>query len=382
MKPFSQAEFKSLLLNRAQPCVSLYMPTHRGGQDGQQDPILFKNLYNQAREYLIAGGMRPPAAKEYLWPLELMLEDPGLWRQCTDGLALFRSRDMLRYYMFPSSFEPTVVAADRFHIKPLLPLLTKGELFYLLVLNLKGLKLYQCTFDSIAELHIGERVPLALENYLDIFELSQSAQHHTASAGRGAMAVGVMHAQNSVTDEALRKRYILDFFRHVDSAIARILNNTTTPMILAGVGYLDTLYRRANTYRGLLSQTIDGGTETADLRQLHRQAAGIIQGIGDRARDAALAKFRESRLVSNDPLRILPASYHGKVDTLLIPQGTHLWGQFDEGTEGIKLHDKQRHGEDDLLDLAAMYCLLHGGKTYIVGPEHSEIVPLGAIFRQ
>jgi hypothetical protein len=38
-----------LLAVQAEPCISLYMPTHRSHPENDQDPILFKNIYKKLK---------------------------------------------------------------------------------------------------------------------------------------------------------------------------------------------------------------------------------------------------------------------------------------------------------------------------------------------
>ncbi|MGC9335283.1 MAG: hypothetical protein ACP5JJ_14105, partial [Anaerolineae bacterium] len=48
--------------------VSIYMPTHRTGDEIQQDPIRLKNLLTEAEERLSAEGLRRPDIASILKP--------------------------------------------------------------------------------------------------------------------------------------------------------------------------------------------------------------------------------------------------------------------------------------------------------------------------
>ena len=45
------------------------------------------------------------------------------------------------------------------------------------------------------------------------------------------------------------------------------------------------------------------------------------------------------------------------------------WGTFDPSTDEIHLHKKERTGNEDLLEFAAIQTLLNGGTVYVVEPE-------------
>ncbi len=68
-------------------------------------------------------------------------------------------------------------------------------------------------------------------------------------------------------------------------------------------------------------------------------------------------------------LDVLTAAHQGRIATLFIPSGVHRYGRFD--FEGIRLqeHAEEQPGDDELVDLAAMQTLLHGGTVYDADPK-------------
>jgi len=111
------------------------MPTNRAPVEGRQDLIRFKNMVREAEERLIQGGLRGPEAKEYLARCISSRTTLSFWQYRGDGLAVFYSRDMIRHYRLPMRFEELVVEANRFHLKPLIPLFTEDSAFYLLAIS-------------------------------------------------------------------------------------------------------------------------------------------------------------------------------------------------------------------------------------------------------
>src|SRR5438876_6283224 len=55
--------------------VSMFLPMHRGGVETLQNPVRCKNLLRQAEEHLLAGGLRPSQAQEFLAPVQQLLGD-------------------------------------------------------------------------------------------------------------------------------------------------------------------------------------------------------------------------------------------------------------------------------------------------------------------
>jgi len=99
MNTLSKDELKRLAEEQAGLCVSIFMPAHRVGPETQQDPIRFRNLLRDAEERLIAEGLRVPDARKLLTPAQKLLADGFFWRHLSDGLALFLSPNVFRYYV-------------------------------------------------------------------------------------------------------------------------------------------------------------------------------------------------------------------------------------------------------------------------------------------
>jgi hypothetical protein len=131
----SRNDLEMLVQHPRSPCVSLYMPTHRSGPETQQDPIRLKNLIRQAEQRLVGTGMRRRDASEILQPARRLLEDEAFWRHQSAGLALFLRTEWFRWYRLPLTFEELVVVSDRFHVSPVLPLLTGDGRFFVLALS-------------------------------------------------------------------------------------------------------------------------------------------------------------------------------------------------------------------------------------------------------
>ena len=157
-------ELKELLRYKGK-CVSIYMPTHRAGAETQQDPIRLKNLLREAEAALIRTGLRSSRARELLEPAQELVEDHEFWQHQSDGLAIFLSPGLFRSYRLPLEFEESVFVAERFHVKPLLPLLTGDGRFYVLALSQNEVRLLQGTRFNVGEVDL-EDVPRSLAEAL------------------------------------------------------------------------------------------------------------------------------------------------------------------------------------------------------------------------
>lgn len=389
MQIISREEIKALLEQPKQNSVSIYMPTHPAGREVRQDPIRFKNLIKVAEARLIDAGLEEQDANALLKKAH-ELDSPEFWEELGEhGLAIFISNDIFRYYPLPLEFDELVVVTDRFHVKPLLPILNGNGHFYLLTLSQKDVKFFEGTRYSINEIEV-ENLPKSLDEALQYDETAQEGQFRIGASrgvtGSASAQPGQFHGQGS-PDRDKHQQDILQFFYLIDRALHEKLREETSPMILAGVEYLLPLYREANTYNHLIEEGITGNIKIESPQELHAQAWPIIEPYFYKSQQETLERFHElfgsnSDKASNKIEEIVSAAYYQRIDSLVVAVGQQQWGLFDPTSEAVYLHSDEETGDEDLLDFAAAHTLLNGGTVFAVEPETVPYsTPVAAIFR-
>jgi hypothetical protein len=383
MDLLSRANVRELAEVSDGPCVSLFLPTHRSGPQTQQDPIRFKNLLRQAQERLTKNGLRSTEANKVLGPANPLLDDRSFWQHQSDGLAVFASRGMFRYFRLPLQFPELVVVTDRFHIKPLLSLLSGDGRFYVLALSQNRVRLFQGTRQSIGEMDL-DSVPKNLAEALGAEERERQLQFHTP----GQRASAIYHGHGGSNDDSLHKKDLLRYFKKIDKGLQDLVCPERAPLVLAGVDYLLPIYREANSCAELVDEGIVGSPDGLSASELHTRAWAILGPHFAVAQERAAAQYRElagTGRTSRDLTSIVPAAHHGRVDSLFVAVGVQQWGVFEAGAGGVLLHVDRQPGDQDLLDLAAVQTLVHAGNVYAVEPEQipdSEVRgPVAAVFR-
>lgn len=384
MSILSTEDLKTLLGQAQGFCVSIYMPTIRLGSETQQNPIRFKNLIRQAEEKLVAQGIRNTEALELLQPA-LDLDHEDFWQHQSDGLAIFIANGVFRYYRVPTSFDELVVVGDRFHLKPLLPLLTGDGKFYLLTLSQDEVKFFEGSRFSLQELEV-ENMPRSLNEALQYDGPDQGIEQRIATSRGGTnnsfQQPGSFHGQGN---DGAKQDDILQFFHRLNESLHETLRDEKAPLILAGVEYLLPLYHEANTYPHLLDDGITGNQKIAQPDELHAEAWQIVQPVFQQARQQAVEHYREligTERISKDLKETVPAAYYGRVEQLFVAVGVQQWGKFDAEANQIQVHSDAQPGDEDLLDSAAIQTLLNGGTVYAVEPDQvPDEAPVAAVFR-
>ena len=367
MPLLSEEEFKTVITESQGPAVSIFLPTHRAGPEIQQDPIRLKNLVKQAEAQMIAEGARPAAARELLAPVSSLLDDAAFWRHQQDGLAIFRSRDILRVYRLPLPLSEFVSVSNRFYVKPLLPFLMNDERFYILALSHKAVRLLECARDTVHEIDVPG-VPQGMEEALPEGTSPQLQRHTLPMDGRNAAR---FHGHGVGTDD-VDVVNLTRYFHRVDDGLKDILKHQHAPLVLACVEYLAPIYREITTYPHLLEPILPGNPDGVRNEVLHQKAWALVKPHFQKARDQAAAQYHEGLAkgrASHALTDILPAAYQGRIAALFVPLGVRRWGRFDFDRSSLDVHEVEQPGDEELLDLATMQTLMHGGMVYGVKPE-------------
>lgn len=372
MDLLSPQDLRNLIAATGGPCVSLYLPTSRRSTPGREDPLRLRNMLTKAQDMLDWAGHRRARSKGFFQQANALLMDGGFWRSQSDGLAVFISPDMFRYYRLPVSFPEVVVVGERFHIRPLLGLMRGEGRFFVLALSLSKVRLMDCTRHSFVELSLPRDMPASLQEALKADELEKSLQFHTRTqpAGPGVMRGGIFHSHGAWSDEDVRKVRIHEFFQQVDGGVMELAGRNS-PLVLAAVDYLHPIYRDANHHPNLLDEGIIGNPDRLSPAQLHQQAYGMVAPHFEEATHRALALYGarvDSGRSTTELRKIVPAAMSGGVEVLMLADRAQLWGRYQPELNLLHVHENQQPGDEDLLDLAAVHTLLHKGQVFPLDP--------------
>ena len=367
-------QLRFLLDESRAPAVSIFLPTHRAGQEIRQDPIRLKNLVRQAEQQLIDEGTRAAEACNLLEPVAALVEDSAFWRRQAEGLAVFRSPDVFRTYQVPFPVAEFVAVSDRFYIKPLLPLLINEARFYVLALSQKAVRLLDCTRDGVEAVPLPDVPPSMTETpgyerrekQLQSEALAPKGSSGTSSGGGTALFHG--HGSSSDASTADLERY----FRAVDRVVCDVLRDRHDPLLLAGVEHLLPLYRSISHYAPIFSEHLLGNADELRDDELHRKAWSIADRHFQQARDKDVAEYHEGIVkgrAGHELSDVLTAAFQGRIATLFIPLGLRRWGRFDFNRLALEEHAHEEPGDEELMDLAAAQTLRQDGKVYGMKPE-------------
>jgi hypothetical protein len=364
------------LIDAAPPLgVSLFLPTHVRSAEVREGPIRLKNLAAEARNQLLATGMKGADADELLAPARGRIEDYGFWQHQDEGLALFLGAGEAREHRVPMSFEERVVVGPGFHVKPLLPLLAADGAFHVLTITADRVRLFDASRFAMSETELDD-APKSLDevkggpgsgdpDYENPVQAAPVARPHTA-------AVNIGNAQvYGDSPEDWRKGRLVEYVRRVASALEGRLASDAVPVVLVADAETGGHFRKVSSLGALLAGVVETNPAAMDKAALLEAAYAVVAPQFDAGRREAVERL--AALHGSGDTRaaisvedVVRAAHQGRVDVLLLVEGASVAGSYDAEADEVKVADEDAGPVGGLLDTAAVQALRHGGSVHVV----------------
>lgn len=296
---------------------------------------------------------------------------------------MFPSSGEIHPYRLPIWFGELVIAAERFHLKPLLQFFANDGHFYILALSQNQVRILEGTRHTIDEIP-AENIP---ESILDALQYERYENHLQFHAGTGSAAAGgeraaVYHGHDPADEEKAR---LQRWFRKVDEELIKLLGNDHSPVLLSGVEYYFLICRSVSAHPNVLENGLPGNPETSRPDELHAGAWPMVEPLFQKDQEDAFQRYHERTAQGNttsDLQETVLAAFQGRIDTIFVPIGAQVWGQIDQDAGAVSIHAERIPGDVDFLDFAAIQTLTNGGNVFVVRQEQMPVpASVAAILR-
>ncbi|MHA7281993.1 baeRF3 domain-containing protein [Arthrobacter sp. TMS2-4] len=378
---FTQNDLTRLITLEPTTAVSIFMNTHARGKEVRQDPIRLKNLLAEARTKLVERGLPEADATAVLSPATDLLENREFWQNQSAGLALFIDEHGMREYVVPLGFDELVVVGEKFHVRPLLPLLAADGHFSILTVTAD-----KATYFS------ASRHELTEERYADLPErpsIENDYENPVQASPPARPAVGTANIPNAqVYGESppdFRKARLLEYVAEVAKATEKILAASPQPLVLVADAEIGGHFQQAGQAGQLLAGVVETNPSALNDAALHDVAYAQVKEQLDKDRVEALARAAEllgrgDESAATEIGDVVRAAHHGRISTLLLHDGEPVWGNYDTDADRVETGRAFEHSGKDLLGIAAIETLQHGGVVHVVTqdemPEGAEAVAI------
>jgi len=388
METLALDQIKGLAEQTQSPGISIFLPTHRAGEDTQQDPIRFKTLLREAELRLLDKGMGPREVSALLQPAQALLDEAYFWQHQREGLAVFIAPDDFHYYHLPFRVEELLVIARSYYATPVLPLFTNNGHYYILAISQNEVRLFEGTRYSVGQIDLPDGTPESLDEALKSDDPEKQLQFHSGTSqgtSQGGVRSSMFHGQGPGDEE--QEDRIERYLNLVDAALKEMFREKQEPLILAGVDYLLPIYHKVSEYANIMKEGITGSHEHLRPEELQEQAWPIVEPYFRQEMETVVEQYRQLAATgkATDSIEeIVTAAFYGRVDKLLLVVDTQVWGIFNPDTGNVVHCQEAQSKEDDLalLDFAAMQTLQKDGNVYALSQmEMPTNSPIAAVLR-
>ena len=367
------------LINETQDVnVTIFLPTHKTGEEGKQDAIRLKNLVQKAKTDLLDKGWKESKVDSLFEKVHSMTEENQFWLHQDKGLALYINESYFDVFKIPVSPEENYYIAENFLITPLLELQNHHGIYHVLVLSQNETKMFKIAPDATSKIEFVS-VPTSMEEHLKYHVHERSIQQHSGTGGQNAM----FHGQGGDRNEDDKELEL--FVKHIENKVTKYLKKENGPLILAGPEKMIAYYKKANKYFNVLEKSIAGNADNKSAKQLADESWAIAEDYFEEDITSDVERFNNlqgSELISTDIEEIVKSAYYGKVDTLFVPMGHRQFGIFHPDENRVDMSESVNGQAVDLINYAAVSAIRTGSTLY--GLPKSEIPKnsgLAAIYR-
>ncbi len=368
MDSIRNQDLRWLLSHEGRPCVSLFLPMHPAGRGGLEDVIRLRNAADRAETLLVERGMRSADARDLMAAVRKLPDDNVAWQKRGNSLAIFAAPGLTRVFRNRGLLEEAVFVEDRFHVRPMVPQVVENGKYFILALSQNSVRLLVGDAAGLEEMHVSG-LPANITQTLNLDEETRGQQVHSATRGAQGKQGVVFHGHGGKPDTA--KEDLKSFLRLVAQAVEQQLNGERAPLILATVASSAPVYREVSQYAHLLNEVIAGSPDHLTPHELHASAWPLVEPSLAHERETIRRRLHTAEGSSRASLGlhyVVPEAIRGKIDTLFVDCTRPWWGTYDADNETIKVHADQQPGDADLVELATVATLKHGGRVFAITP--------------
>ncbi len=367
------------LINKTQDVnVTIFIPTHKKGEEGKQDSIRLKNILQKAKNDLTQKGWKEKKIDDLFKKVYDKTEENQFWLHQDKGLAIYVNEEYLDFFKIPVSPKENYLISENFLITPLLELQNHHAEYHVLVLSQAKTKMFKIAPDETAQVTF-ESVPTSMEEHLKYHVHERSIQQHSISGGNGA----VFHGQGADIDENNKELEL--FLKHIENKVTKYMKKVNGPLVLTGPDKMVAYYKKANKYFNVLDTFILGNADSKTIKELEDQSWDIMEPYFREEIDSDIERFNNlqgSELISTEVSDIVKGAYFGKVDTLFVPMGFSQFGMFNPDENRVDISENINGQTIDLINHAAISALRTGSTLYGLAPsEVPHNSGLAAIYR-
>lgn len=287
------------------------------------------------------------------------------------GAAIYHSEEFTGIVRLPGDVPDLAVAADSFHMKPVLRCLQTHRSFYLLAIRKRVAELLLVEADGVRR--------------IDKIRLNPNPAVDRDGAGADAPRAWFRDGL-----KLRRKRDLRESMELLGRRLQPHVAKDRLPLVVAGLPQAQEAFRRSCSYYNILERGMVGSLESLDRIALTGLARRFMETHCHELDDKAVGAFQRAKaagLTSVSLPEIAAAAARGQVQQLFVAEDRHLWGHLDRTTGEVSILARRDDGmgtmSDDLLDDLAELAIQKGAPVTVLPIVRMPgTYPIAAILRR
>lgn len=382
MNPIGIAGLERLTRAATPPCVSIYVPPAPIAEQARADRLQLRAALDEAEAELDSIGIDKRAREDLLAPGRALAARQDREPLPGSGIVLFLWKGGSRSLETRTPPQKLVVVGPRLHVRPLLERAVAPDRFALLSIRERGVRLFSGDRDRLVPMPADD-VPRELRDVVGYDHRATSLQMHTQGPRQGGGArTAVFHGQGAGVDDHAGER--TRYLRAVDRALVPAVRSMRCPVVLAAAEPVASAFRNLSEIPGLLPAGIPQAAAPGAESALHARAWPLVRDQLGTASDKLADRVREglgTGRVIQQPDAVVTAAREGRVADLLCAADRSLWA---DPTHPTVVRSTRAAGDLDLIDIAAVETLRHGGEVRFVDAARvpTDGSPIAAVLRR
>jgi hypothetical protein len=361
-----------LTQSHANPCVSLYAPLARGGNQ-KEDELKLKQLIRQAETQLTSQGISFAKAADLVQPMENVLrhELRDLQGEKFVGLAFFASPDLQKAYMASHATPQVLAIDDHFDLRPLVDLIPLEDEFYVLAINKDQIILFHGSQSSLTPIFLPPGASSELTRRAAPGGVTPKPETNETEALAAGNLVGKLQSTVSLErDYDTTEEYIRSVCQDLDT----FFSSKKIPLIIASTEALFPVVEKYLKYPHLVKEGIHTRTapDRSTAAELFAQAQKILERYHTGKKQEELARYREiegTKFTATSVADIMQAASMGRIEVLLASPQRNLFGHFDRNTGKVETHAERQSTDTELISLAVQEAINHDARVCLVDEQ-------------
>lgn len=269
----TEQDFNDLQQFTGGPCLTIYVPPADKASGPDANRALFRNALKSARSHMLDHAINADQTDLIIATIWQYIDSNELWPPSRKTAAIFASTDYMRVYHLPANqLNGTSVTVGRsFDLAPFASALSSDRKYLVLVLGHQNVRLLRGTRDSLQPVELPG-FPADMKQTLGIDEYPNARSVHSVKRAGRSTQVSLSQYSPNQTDKTM----LQEFFRRIDHQLHSYLQQHKLPLILAGVDYLQAIYRHVNTYPALTATGITGSQDQTSGDSIREEAWAIV----------------------------------------------------------------------------------------------------------